>query len=353
MSFFKQIPSISKVQPLASSQPHVNPAQVLEVSAGTPTYGYYLVNQDEKGPETRMLPETQLTSQIIQHNNLHKTKALGSQVMRFVEFFSLCKEVEFKLGDVEPLSLRSVRPFLLVNELALSKSAPKMKGKNNKANMKKGKNGKMVRKGKSERSRVNDFSEKNISVTSGNPLPAMNAFIRSNQPYNITQELTITTAFSNSTASATFAGFNFLISNLDQTSSLVAVFDQYRIECIEIWLIPQEVNNTSGTYGTGLLYSVTDYDDANALTTIGQANDYTNVMVTPAQDIHYRKFVPHCAVAIFSGAFTSYENVVSPWIDASSTGVQHYGIKVACGVVGAAQNYNLQVRYHCQWRNVR
>jgi len=209
----------------------------------------------------------------------------------------------------------------------------------------------MVRKGKSER--VNNFSEKNATFTSGNPWPAVNSFFKSNQPYNITQELTIGTAFSNSTASATFAGFNFTIGNLDQTGSLTAVFDQYRIQCIEIWLVPQERSNTSGTYGTGLLYTVTDYDDANALTTIGQANDYSNVMVTTAQESHYRRFVPHCAVAIFSGAFTSYENVAAPWIDATSTGVQHYGIKIACGVVGAAQNYNMQVRYHCQWRNVR
>jgi len=249
------------------------------------------------------------------------------------------------------LSLRLVRPFMLESELALSKSAPRMKGKKaNKANMKQGKDGKMVRKGKSER--VNNFSEVDKMFTLATNMPNLNAFIKSNQPYTITQELTIQVAFANSTASATFAGLNFLISNLDQTSALVNVFDQYRIQCIEVWLIPQELSNT-GTYGTGLLYTVIDYDDANALTTIGQANDYTNVMVTTSNQGHYRRFVPHCAVAMFSGAFTSYGNVAAPWIDASSTSVQHYGIKIACTAAGTAQNFNMQVRYHCQWRNVR
>lgn len=264
-------------------------------------------------------------------------------IVRFKDYYECIDELDFSKGDPEPLYIKSMRPFLLLGEAGSNGliNYSKMKGRGKAKSAKKGRSG------------VNNISEMVSMFTGSSKMPNLNNYQKSNKPYSITQELTIGTAFTNSTASATFGGQYFTIGFLDQTSSLTAVFDQYRIICIETWLIPQELSNLSGTYGTGNLYSVIDYDDANPLTTIGQANDYTNVMCTTSNQGHYRRFTPHVAVATYSGAFTSYGNVEAPWIDATSTSVQHYGLKFASTAAGTAQAFNLQVRYHCEWRNVR
>jgi len=168
--------------------------------------------------------------------------------------------------------------------------------------------------------------------------------------FRITQEYISQAFFTSSTSVQTFNNFAATVNLLDQISHLTAIFDQYRIPMLEIWLVPQRA--TTNTCGSNVA-SVIDYDDNTNLTTYAQALDYVNCVSTEGRFAHYRKFVPHCAVAIYSGAFTSYENVTAPWIDAASTGVLHYGIKVASTQASAVTVYDLTVRLHTEWRNVR
>jgi hypothetical protein len=174
-----------------------------------------------------------------------------------------------------------------------------------------------------------------------------------NQVYRFTQMMSIAVNTS-STTLAVFYAQAFLASYIDQISSLTAVFDQYRIDEIEVWIIPRiGVNNSSNTEDHGLFASVIDYDDYNSLTGFNQALDYTNVLVTNGKDGHYRRFKPHVAVAAYSGAFTSFLNEESPWIDAASTGVQHFGLKTAWTATDSVYNQSIQALYHMSWRNVR
>lgn len=56
------------------------------------------------------------------------------------------------------------------------------------------------------------------------------------------------------------------------------------------------------------------------------------------------------AVAVYSGAFTSFANAPSSWIDSGSPNVQHYGLKAAVTATAAVQTYNLQVRARVSFR---
>jgi hypothetical protein len=156
-----------------------------------------------------------------------------------------------------------------------------------------------------------------------------------------------------STTVPTFSATSFSVNSLDQISQLAAVFDQYMIEELEVWVFPNTLGAATGAQA-GLLYSAIDYDDAATLSTIGQIEDYTNVVVSTPNQGHYRRFVPHIAVAAYSGSFTSFMNVDTQWIDSAYTNVQHYGLKIAATATPAAQSaYTLQVRYHLAFRNVR
>lgn len=183
--------------------------------------------------------------------------------------------------------------------------------------------------------------------------PAILRVPSNNKPFRVVQSYEIINAVNSSATLATFTSFYFMISSLDQLASLANVFDQYKIERIEVWLTPHVSSNVASNDNPGLFHSVIDFDDAALLTTLPQALDYTNVLVGSGLDGHYRTWVPHVAVASYSGAFNSYTNVTAPWIDAVSANVQHYGLKTAWSTTGVIYSYDMVVRLHTVWRNVR
>ncbi len=144
----------------------------------------------------------------------------------------------------------------------------------------------------------------------------------------------------------------FALSQFNDVSSLTAIFDQYMIEAVEIWLIPRNSIVSGNTANTGVMHTVVDYDDANTLASVGAAANYANVMVGSGVEGHYRRFVPHVAAAVYSGAFTSFSNVGRRWIDAASTTVQHYGFKAICTVTDSIYTWDAVWRVHFAFRNV-
>lgn len=186
-----------------------------------------------------------------------------------------------------------------------------------------------------------------------NEFPFFPIHVKNENIYKISQFVALSTFVSNS-AVAVFYAQAFVASAIDQISSLTAVFDQYRIAEVEIWFWPRITPGTGVTVDAGMMATAVDYDDANALTTFPQALDYQNVLVSDGRQGHYHRFVPHVALAAYSGAFTSFANKPAPWIDAASTGVQHYGIKAAWTATDVSlYTYSVQARLHMEFRNVR
>lgn len=143
-------------------------------------------------------------------------------------------------------------------------------------------------------------------------------------------------------------------------SDFTSVFDQYKIDAIEIILKPRANVSAFGTaaaYGSmqGALYSVLDFDDASPLGSIGAALNYDNVIQTEVYQPNRRCFKPRMANAVYAGAFTGFGNVADQWIDAASTGVAHYGAKYICdaGTTGMLQTWDVQIRMKIRWRAVR
>jgi hypothetical protein len=150
------------------------------------------------------------------------------------------------------------------------------------------------------------------------------------------------------------AAKSFSSADLTQFSSFAAIFDQYRIHQVEMWLTPLGVAATA-TYPTDArFYSVVDYDDANVITSSTNFLQYENVTVSSLNTGHYIKFKPHMAVASYGGAFTQFANVNPMWIDVASTAVQHYGIKLGVDPVNANGDIKIDAfwRIHWQFRNV-
>ena len=143
-----------------------------------------------------------------------------------------------------------------------------------------------------------------------------------------------------------YASEYITIAKLDASSKYLTLFDQYRIEEVEVWLEPDDPRDTgsSSPLATGV-----DIDDANVPTTFDQVADKQGSLVSSGLAARYHRWVPHVAVAVYSGAFTSFANSPPMWIDVGSPNVQHYGLKAASTAL-RAQSMNLSVRAKVSFR---
>jgi len=155
-----------------------------------------------------------------------------------------------------------------------------------------------------------------------------------------------------STSISNFGAMSFTFGDLGQVASFQNIFDQYRIDEIELWaFIPTNAQLTSTNSNVStMFYSVVDYDDANVPSSFAALQQYTNVNVSTLNSGRYVRFKPHTAISNpTSGNF----NVRGMWIDSNSSATPHFGFKYGIPAVpqsGSTLNY--WVRYHFSCRNV-
>jgi hypothetical protein len=182
--------------------------------------------------------------------------------------------------------------------------------------------------------------------------PRASPAVRTEQRISIQQSFIVPGFITTSTSIPVYATRQFQFSDIDQYAALAAVFDQYMINSIELYLTVE--NSNSNISNTGKLSTVLDYDDGTALASVGQALDYSNCLTSSHQSNQYRRFVPHLAVAAYSGsAFSQFKNEIGGWIDTSSPNVLHYGLKCASTTTSVVMTMDLTVRYHISLRCVR
>lgn len=157
------------------------------------------------------------------------------------------------------------------------------------------------------------------------------------------------TILTTSTSLPTYGSKSFVASDLDNITSFAGVFDQYRIDMIEVLLVPSKTEVTSASSGAGSYVSCVDVDDAATPATYGQLLGYSNAQSSSGTAQHYHRWVPQYAVAAYSGAFTSY-SASRGWIDCGSPNVQHYGLKIASTATNEVTAITVHTRYHISFR---
>jgi hypothetical protein len=126
------------------------------------------------------------------------------------------------------------------------------------------------------------------------------------------------------------------------SASLASTFDQYRIDQLETWITATTPNSLASF---PILTTAVDLDDANVPASSNAVEDHIGAVTSDGPGGHYHKWKPHVAVAAYSGAFTSYANLPSQFIDSASPNVSHFGLKAVCYSTGAvAINYDLIFR---------
>jgi hypothetical protein len=173
--------------------------------------------------------------------------------------------------------------------------------------------------------------DRNIGLTFSPKIsfPHMNKRL---SPYNqirIQGTVEAASLFTTSTTVPTYSGTVFALSALSNASAYTAVFDQYMIEEIEMWIFTGADGVDAITSSIGIWNSAVDYDDGNTPTTIQQVSDKQTNVASSIQAGHYHKWRPQFALGAYSGTFASF-GAGRGWIDCASPSVQHYGLKTSC-----------------------
>jgi hypothetical protein len=283
--------------------------------------GYLDVQKVQSSPQP--LPSESATAE---------NKPLKQPDTPFQQYFDAVSTYDHKFGEPEPLGLRYVRPFLLSTDIIPSQKVRSRRMKT------KTKNGKSIKRNN------NNSNEIYKSFTLSNPIPR--PMVKdTNKVYKVQQDQVI------SLGTVQFGSQGFQIAMLDNYTSFLAIFDQYRIDMIEAWIYTGQSGVTSVSSEI-FFCTVVDYDDSIVPSSFGQLEDYQNNLTTQTTWSHYRKFIPHVAVATYSGSFVSFGNVENQWIDSSSPAVLHYGLKFAYNnstPITTVANY----RFHVSYRQTR
>lgn len=165
-------------------------------------------------------------------------------------------------------------------------------------------------------------------------------------------------------ASTDFDNLVFSLDNVTGYTEFTALYDFYRINAVKVSFIP--VSNVSlwsdtdqvvfrNTEFANRLFTVIDYNDGTALTTINEAREYRTCKWTPYTRIHKRYFHP-TPVYHISSSDNNIAQVRKAWISCADPTVQYYGIKTAYDgrtntTMNAETIYKIECVYYMQFKN--
>lgn len=154
-----------------------------------------------------------------------------------------------------------------------------------------------------------------------------------------------------------FGTVQFLLTDIAQSASYAALYQQYCLMGVEIFFRPMFratsiVDDT--TVVMPLLFVASDPNDISSWATLADARNAENVTVNDDSQGFCVKFSPQAAVAAYNGAFAGFASTSEKvWIDTTYNTVRHYGLKYCITGNGLASNYqawSVETRYHFQFR---
>jgi hypothetical protein len=161
----------------------------------------------------------------------------------------------------------------------------------------------------------------------------------------------------------TYFTIAFALYDLAQYTSWTALFDQYRIDKVQVKFIPQgtvvDLHTTVTLNAENpSIYLVLDFDDATLLSSFAGVQEYDNVETTEGGGGFFVTIFPSVTPSVYSaGAFSGYAVERAGWIDCANASVPHYGLK---GMIEALYpsstgnfSWTIQAKYYFSFRNVR
>jgi len=146
-----------------------------------------------------------------------------------------------------------------------------------------------------------------------------------------------------STTLPVYGAYNFQLGNLNNSTSLQGLFDEYSIVGVAAKLT---CCTPSVSGDQGLFLTAIDHDDSNVPTSLATVQQYSSCIETRGGLGHTRVVYPRIATAAYAtGLFNGFSNQRA-WVDIASPAVEHYGIKWAHSVTTAPITYRAVFTYY-------
>lgn len=153
------------------------------------------------------------------------------------------------------------------------------------------------------------------------------------------------TSFTTSVGGEVDTGYQFTLANLPGYSEFTSLFDSYRITKVEFTLWPTSNACNNSQYATPSWYIVTvDFDNAN-VATVAALREVDTAEVCSCHQKKVITFEPRSAGVLAQGAALTgmSENAPNQWINCATTGVTHYGIKMAALTANANGTFTMDI----------
>jgi len=155
--------------------------------------------------------------------------------------------------------------------------------------------------------------------------------------------------------------FNFSLSSLRNSTDFTNLFDQYRIDKVDLYF--RLVNNpdaqTSTTVASSYfptLWYVKDVDDVTSMTVadMQEKQGVKRVIMNP-QTLVKISVVPKFQKMVYQTLTNTGYGPASGWLDCIDTNVPHYALKTVFNVpaTGVDWNVEVQAKYHCSFKGAQ
>ncbi len=150
------------------------------------------------------------------------------------------------------------------------------------------------------------------------------------------------------------AAYAVALEDLPGYSTIANAFDEYRILKLTFSFHPAMSDNywetTSGSaVGLPVLMTAIDYDDAVTPANKDAVLRYDTCVVHHHESQLVRSFKPKVSVTYWQNAVSSgFGSASDRWLDCSSSGIEHYGIKCCLSPDPSAKNHGMKVRVFCK-----
>lgn len=135
-------------------------------------------------------------------------------------------------------------------------------------------------------------------------------------------------------------GYTFSLSNLINASELTVLYDQYKIQWVEVKAIPSQINAdvSVGTQTIPALFVAVDTDDASTPASYSEILEHADHKIYQMDKMKtIARFSPRPQAAMYrSSVATGYSTPNKPvWLDCANADIPHYGLKVVAEPMSA------------------
>lgn len=155
----------------------------------------------------------------------------------------------------------------------------------------------------------------------------------------------------------------FQLQNVEGYAELTALYDQYRVDYVEVKFFGSNMGPIGGNPNAllPLMYIAKDYDDANVPASVDTVSQYSNVKTVRLSSMkpYVVKLVPRWAQTIYTTPFGTGYGQGNPkqFLDASNANIQMYGLKVWfrdwSNLQSYAETVRVQASYYLTMKNTR